>query len=204
MPKVINAENLIQQKEKLPTEAFFVDTNTIVYLNDPFGESESDGLVTELNPKLSRLYNYLANHHKCYCTIEIAFEYYHHIKYGTMKNFKKLRNNIEYSDFKKLRKTDTEFHDIWNQRIRKFKRAFEKRFVLYNSHVDLEKLIISYKSENDFVDHLFYSSVISLPDQFRCILTYDEDFYNYAEDFYLLTFNPKIISLAKRDDKLYM
>lgn len=204
MPKVISAENLLQQKERLPTEAFFVDTNTIVYLVDPFGESQSDGLVAELNPKLERLHNYLRNNHRCYCTVEIAFEYYHHIKYGTMKNFRKLKSEVNYKDFKKVRRTEIDFQDIWNKRIRKFKRVFEKRFALFNTNVDLVELIKSYNSENDFIDHLFYNSIVSLENKYRCILTHDEDFYNYPEDFYLLTYNQNVISNAENDGRLYI
>lgn len=203
MPKVIDAEKLIAQKEKLPTEAFFVDTNSIVYFIDPFGESNNNNFVAELNPKLARLFNYLKNSCKSFCTIEIAFEYYNHVKYGTMKNFRKIDPTIEHSDFKRLRKIDNNFQDIWEQRIRKFKKVFEKQFILHKSNLSLDTLTSSYSFENDFIDHIFYNSIMSLPQNLRCIVTYDEDFYNYSGDYFLLTYNEKIIAMAKKENKLY-
>ena len=203
MPFVIDAEELVEKKEKLPTEAFFVDTNTIVYLIDPFGESQSDGLVADLNPKLQRLFNYLKNYHDCYCTVEVAFEYYNHIKFGTMKTQKMLNNNISYRDFKRLRKTDPLFQDVWNKRIKKFKKVFDKSFILRDMPLDTEKLLADFQSENDFIDHVFYHSIIHSERKNWCILTHDADFYTYLGDFYLLTFNREIITSAKNDGKLF-
>lgn len=39
---MIDGPDLISSKRRLPTEAFFVDTNVVIDFKDPFGRTETD------------------------------------------------------------------------------------------------------------------------------------------------------------------
>ncbi len=49
MALIIDALDTVKNKRRLPTEAFFVDTNIIINFKDPFGASYKDKNFQKIN-----------------------------------------------------------------------------------------------------------------------------------------------------------
>jgi hypothetical protein len=90
MPKVINGESLLLDCKRLPTEAFFVDTNIIIMFKDPFSAAYRNHENEKLNNKTTDLILTLKNAgKKSFTTFSVALEYYKHIQVGAYIVFNK-------------------------------------------------------------------------------------------------------------------
>jgi len=204
MAKVIDAEDLVLRKKKLPTEAFFVDTNIIILYKDPFSTSLKNEESSKRSEKVSYSMEYLKANYKSYSTIYSAFEYYKHLQhnYYTSRTADKYLDTIK---FKELKTFDAEFKDGWSRHMISFRKVFYKNFPIIDSHEDKANLIYQFDSESmDFGDYAIWKAVESCKETFHCIFSNDSDLYNISDDIYLLTTNPKIITEAKSNGKLFI
>ncbi|MFA6977870.1 MAG: hypothetical protein WC209_01000 [Ignavibacteriaceae bacterium] len=204
MAKVIDAEDLVLRKKKLPTEAFFVDTNIIILYKDPFSASLTNEELSRFSEKVSYSMEYLKANYKTYSTIYSAFEYYKHLQhhYFTSQTGDRFLNT---SKFKKLKIENEVFKDGWKRHMISFRKVFYKNFPIINSNEDKANLIYQFESEAmDFGDYAIWKAVESSKETFHCIFSNDSDLYNISDDIYLLTTNPKIIIEAKSNGKLFI
>ena len=59
MAIVIDGLNLVESKRRLPTEAFFVDTNVVIDFKDPFGRTNDEPYFEKRHEDASRVVSYL-------------------------------------------------------------------------------------------------------------------------------------------------
>jgi hypothetical protein len=203
MAIVIDAESLLQVTERLPTEAFFVDTNVIIDYADPFGDSTTKASLEKRNILITEILHRIKSQHKCFSTITVAIEYYKHIQVN-FYNLHTQRKKFDSEHFKQLRNGDVEFIERWEVQMKQFKKLFRKKFPLYSSDISITELWDTFKpSEVDFGDHTLYATTKASVGNYQCIFSNDSDFYKYDEKLYLLTTNEKIIKKAKEDNLLY-
>lgn len=189
---------------KLPTEAFFVDTNIIILYKDPFSTSLKNDELSRISEKVSFVTEYLKANYKAYSTIYSAIEYYKHLQhnYFTIQTGDKFLNT---SKFKKLKTENEIFKDGWRRHMDLFRKVFYKNFPIINTGEDKSNLIYQFDSEvMDFGDYAIWKAVASYKDTYRCIFSNDSDLYNISDDFYLLTTNPRIITVAQSNGKLFI
>jgi hypothetical protein len=203
MALVIDALNLIAAKKRLPTEAFFVDTNVLLDYQDPFGRSLDTPRIRRSSEEITKVMQYLRSQGVKSRTISaVALEYYKHIQVGFYQVHTDKKFDAE--DFKKLRNNNIEFMDRWDSQISIFKKLFTKTFPLCDVGDLPSDLLSSFKgSEADFGDHLLWKSVQSLAEPLRCIFSGDNDFYSFPDEVFLLTINQRIIESASADGKLF-
>ena len=200
MPFVLDINEIVKERKKLPIEAFFVDTNIIIYFKNPFGI-----VNPALNQKIEESVLFLKQFHKAYSALCVAQEYYKYIQNKTIEFFKinTGKVNLSHQDLKILRKTDGSFGREWKLRIKDFKKTFRKNFEIYQAQFDPVESINTFDEQNlDLGDWLLYKSVMSCDENMKCIFTNDYDFYALDGNFCLLTSNQKIINQAKADNKL--
>lgn len=76
MPKVIDGDTLIKDFKRLPTEAFFVDTNIIIDFKDPFSATYKNTIKEKVNNKITQLLSTLKSAGiKSYTTFSVALEF---------------------------------------------------------------------------------------------------------------------------------
>jgi len=203
MAIVIDGLALLKDKRRLPTEAFFVDTNIVIAFKDPFGQSSIDLDVQRRNLQISEIILFLkSNGFKGYSTISVALEYYKYIQVSFF-NLQTESQKFDSGRFKELRDNNAEFMIRWDHQISVFKKVFRKNFPLFEASPPLERLVSTFEgSKADFGDHTLFHSVMSCARNLRCIFSNDADFYTYLDEFYLLTTNQKLIRQAKNDKKL--
>jgi hypothetical protein len=204
MAIVIDGLTLLKDKRRLPTEAFFVDTNIIIAFKDPFGLSNIDGSMQRQNVQVSEVVSFLKSTGlKGYATISTALEYYKYIQVGFF-NLQTASERFDLGRFKKLRDNDAEFMVRWDHQISVFKKVFKKNFPLYEMSPPLERLLSTFQGgKADFGDHTLFHSVMSCAENLRCIFSNDADFCVYPDELYLLTTSLKIIRNAKAENKLH-
>ncbi len=203
MAIVIDSNDLTIKKKKLPTEAFFVDTNIIILYKDPFSISLNKPELSSISEKISKSISYLKSLHKSYSTIYSAFEYYKHIQHHfyTSQTGEKF---LDTMNFKRLKIESTDFKNGWEYHIKAFKKVFYKNFLIFDSKENKSDLIYNFDSESmDFGDYVIWKAVESCQKSFHCIFSNDSDLYNISDGIYLLTTNSKIIAEAKKDGKLF-
>lgn len=203
MAIVIDGLALIKNKKRLPTEAFFVDTNIVVAFKDPFGQSNVDAYIQQRNEQIAGVISYLKSGGIMgYSTITIALEYYKYIQVGFF-NIQTDSKRFDLERFKELRDSDPEFMIRWHHQISVFKKVFKKNFPLFEASPPLERLVTTFEGgKADFGDHILFHSVMSCQSDLRCIFSNDADFYTYSDELYLLTTNREIIHIAKAESKL--
>jgi hypothetical protein len=199
MAKVINALDLVRNKKRLPTEAFFVDTNIMIGFVDPFSRSISDPVRQTLNENLTEVIKALKSQGiKGYTTTSVALEYYKYIQTGFYK-IEISKNRLDVEDFKRLRDTNVDFIVRWDNQLKVFKRNFSKAFPLFDIALSSMEAATDFEgSKVDFGDHLLFKAVTSIEERLRCIFTNDADFLAYPDDFYLLTTNMRIIGASQQ------
>jgi len=203
MAIVIDAESLLEDKKRLPTEAFFVDTNIIIDYADPFGDSTTYPSLEKRNILITKVLNRVKSQHKCFSTITVTIEYYKHIQVN-FYNLHTQEKKFDNEHFKELRNNDVEFIERWEVQMKKFKRLFQKNFPLYSSHIPVSELWDTYKpSEVDFGDHTLYATIMASAENYKCVFSNDSDFYTFSDELYLLTTNNKLIKRARDDNKIY-
>lgn len=201
---VIDANEILKNKKKLPTEAFFIDTQLVIFYKDPFGQSGYNNQPnTGLNIKTREITEYLKSQHKSFSVLSTALEYYKFIQVNIYLRYTQ-NKKFDPIDFKNLKNSNEQFLSIWDIQIKSFKRLFSKNFPIYPIDTFDSTNINDFDGVHaDFGDYVMYNSVINLDNKFRCIFSDDRDFYYFKGDFYLLTFNKKVIELAKKDNKLH-
>lgn len=203
MAVVIDAKSLLVEKKRLPTEAFFVDTNIIIDYADPFGDSTAKPSFEKRNILITEILHRIKSQYKSFSTITVAIEYYKHIQVN-FYNLHTQEKKFDNEHFKELRREDVEFIERWDVQMKKFKRLFQKNFPLYSSDIPVTELLDTFKpSEVDFGDHTLYATTKASGDNYQCVFSNDSDFYTYGDDLYLLTTNNKIIKRARDDKKIY-
>ncbi len=204
MTIVIDSNDLTIKKKKLPTEAFFVDTNIIILYKDPFSISLNKPELNSISEKISKSISYLKSHHKSYSTIYSAFEYYKHIQHNfyTSQTGEKFLDTI---NFKRLKIENLDFKTGWEYHMKAFKKVFYKNFLIFDSKENKSDLIYNFDFESmDFGDYAIWKSVESCIPSYHCLFSNDLDLYNITDDIYLLTTNSKIIERAKAEGKLFL
>lgn len=209
MPKVINGTILAKDCRRLPTEAFFVDTNIIIKYKDPFGSSLNNPKEEKLNQGISDLLDRIKSAgKKSYTSLSVALEYFKYIQVTSYILYKKSRfdeKNISWSlkDFKNLRKNGGEFKEYWESYLKVFKNTFKKNFVIIDKYLNTEEIMEDFLGENiDFGDHLLYKVSKQLS-TISCIFTDDSDFYRINDgNLFLITFNNTILKEADSDSNL--
>jgi hypothetical protein len=202
MATVIDALEIVQKNKKLPCEAFFVDTNIIVYYKDLFGESLTNVSIQPIVNDVSGTFPILKSKYKSYCTLSVAIEFYKHIQINFYQKF--LNKRFDTEDFKKQRESNIAFFDGWDLQIKQFKKVFRKEIEVHLEALPEADIIESFEgSKVDFGDHAIYKTLMRCEKNLRCVFTHDSDFYSYQNDFYLLTCNPSIIREARKDGKLF-
>ncbi|MDP1676383.1 MAG: hypothetical protein Q8L88_05900 [Bacteroidota bacterium] len=204
MAIVIDAMSIVENKKRLPCEAFFVDTNILIDYKDPFSTSLEDRRIALLNAELSKVLHYLKSLSLVsHTTVSVAVEYYKHLQVGYYRT-QTGSLKFETNEFKKQRANDIAFFTGWDLQIKTFKKLFIKNFPIHFDSTFTPDILETFEgSKVDFGDHLLYNYMISCPEALRCIFTNDSDFYSYEGEFYLLTTNKKIISQARADKKLF-
>ncbi|MBI3193655.1 MAG: hypothetical protein HYZ34_04190 [Ignavibacteriae bacterium] len=204
MAIVIDALKSVREKKRLPTEAFFVDTNIVIAYKDPFGRSLDSKYATE-NEQVTEVVRRLKSFSLIsFSTISVALEYFKHIQVGffyKMHTGEKINYTTE--QFKKLRESNIEFMNGWDLQLKLFNKLFVKVFPPYQLGIPIENLIQNFRgSQVDFGDHLLFSVMMSCKPEQHCVFSNDSDFYSFEENFYLLTTNKRIIEQASKEEKL--
>ena len=205
MPKVIDAFDYIKNKKKLPTEAFFVDTNIIIAFADPFSLALTNPSLEERYEKINQVLQYFKSIDgtRSYSTIVNCLEYYKHIQV----NYYNIQTNQKYNslDFKNLLDTNTSFANGWQKQISVFERLFyKKNFQVIDSNINQKEIIQGFGlSGVDFGDFTTYKIVMSQASKYRCIFSNDKDFYSLPDDFYFVTIRKSLIEKAKAEGKLF-
>jgi hypothetical protein len=123
MPIVIDANSLINETRRLPTEAFFVDTNIIIDFTDPFGISTTKPTVEDRVRKITKIVGRLKSTYKSFSTFSVAMEYYKHIQFNTYTLYNETKK-LDIENFKKLKSNDIEFMQICDSQVRGFRKTF--------------------------------------------------------------------------------
>lgn len=209
MPTVIDGDSLLKNVKRLPSEAFFVDTNVIIAYKDPFSASYKNPTLENSNKKVTELLNSLKTDYKSYTTFSVALEYYKHIQVNSYKVFKsRISKNstiqFDSDDFKNLKENDLNFLVVWELNLKGFKKTFMKNFEILDKPLIAKDLLVSFEGTKiDFGDHLLYE-VVKLFPKYKCIFTNDSDFYSINDDdLYIITFNKEVIRKAKTAKKLF-
>jgi hypothetical protein len=169
MAIVIDAQQLVRNKTGLPTEAFFVDTNVLLDINDPFGLSLSDVMLAQRNEILSDIVHRLksADGVRSFSTLSVALEYYKHIQVGfyqtQVNKAPGAREALKFSttEFKRLRDSDAQFMLGWELQLKLFKKTFSKNYQIYDASPQVSDVLSTFQgSKVDFGDHLLFKTVM--------------------------------------------
>jgi hypothetical protein len=205
MAIVLDALELVHDKKRLPTEAFFVDTNIVLDYADPFGRSLDRDSFARRNAEAREIIHWLkSQHHQAFSTISVALEFYKVIQVGFYQIFvdktslKVTPTRFDPEHFKRLRKSDVDFIERWNLQLRGFRRAFTKWFPVFHPQFEVSRLMQDFDgSQVDFGDHVLHLLVLASGEKRKCVFSNDADFASYPDDFYLLTTNPTILKSRK-------
>lgn len=203
MPFVIDAKYYMQNKKKLPVEAFFVDTNVIIEFLDPFSRSASNSYYQKRNEELyNNLHYFRSIGYKNYSTVVSCIEYYKHIQWN-MFRIRFPQEQYSTREFKRKLTIDNTFNPAWESQLKVFNKAFERHFPLHESSLDQSKLIGDFSGMNvDYGDYVIYKIVSTQKKEQCAVFSNDHDFYNFPNDFILITIEDKIIEQAEKDGKL--
>lgn len=204
MAIVIDASDVLTNKKSLPIEGFFVDTNILIYYKDPFSASLNNPRLTNLNTKITDFLNRPnSSGIKGYSSLSVAIEFYKFLQVGY---FKTQFPNTKFSteSFKKAKYNDENFRNGFSIYFTYFKKYFKKDFPLTSINSSGLDYISDFDViKSDFGDHALLKAVLAHDKKLHGIFTGDSDFYNYSEDFYLITFNNSIIKMAVTDNKIW-
>lgn len=103
-----------------------------------------------------------------------------------------------------MRNKDKEFREAWERQVKLMRKTYTRNFPLYESGPNAEQTVSTFFGLTaDFGDHLLFKTVMSAPENMRCVFSNDADFYSFPDDLYLLTTNGQIIRTADKGGKLY-
>lgn len=204
MPIVITPEDFILYKQSLKFEGFFVDTQIIIYNQDPFGKSTlSQNLKTKYEEVQTTIHKLKSSSLKAYSSLPVLFEYYKHIQINSYMLFL-TKNKFDDQDFKYQKKNNSGFTSQWESQMKLFKRIFLRSFPVFDYNINGDILINNFNFMNmDFGDH-FLSHIVSKVDKkVKAIFSNDSDFYSLQDDIFLITTNSLVISQAKQEKKYF-
>lgn len=210
MPTVIDGDLLLKNIKRLPSEAFFVDTNIIIAYKDPFAAALKKSSLEKYNDKVSELLDKLKSAgFKAYSSLSVVLEYYKYIQVNSYKVYKYSSTgdetlSFDSEDFKKMKRSDTRFISAWKIYLESFKKPFIKNIIILDKTLIPKDIFVTFEGTKiDFGDHLLYE-VAKLYPKYKCIFTNDSDFYSIDDDnLFIITFNGSMISKAKTDKKMY-
>ena len=187
MATQITIDKILPPNSDYPITDIIVDTNVIIDYKDPFGNVNPN-----VNSKIVDQINKLKSHFKVYSTIISAIEYYKFLQYGYYNIYIKIHsgNYAKYStiEFKKLRRTDPDFSNGWDLRLKEFKRTNIKHFpplnIDLNNIYTIENIGTFDGSKADFGDEMIYKICQFL--KFPVVITKDKDFSSFPDDLNLL------------------
>jgi len=187
MAKLITLDNILPPNSDYPLENIIVDTNIIIDYKDPFGR-----VVPQDNIKTVEEVNKLKSHYKVNSTIVSGLEYYKYLYVNFYNIFIKTHNGYyeKYSsqEFKKQRRTNSDFASEWDLRLNQFKITFKRHFPPIETDTDnffTVDNIDSFDGSNvDFGDEMLYKISQSL--DFPLIITKDRDFSSFPDDLYII------------------
>jgi len=205
MATVIDASDILATNKSLPVEGFFIDTNIIISYKDPFGASLNNNSLTKYNNKVTEFLNRPnSSGSKAFSTISAAIEFYKFIQYGYFKTqFPRIK--FDTMKFKEFKRDSIKFRTGLETYYKLFKKIFQSVFPISVNNSDMIDYISDFDVlKSDFGDHSIIKEVLSHDKKYHGIFTRDADFYNYNEEFYLITFNNKIIAKATSEKKLFL
>jgi len=205
MAIVIDASDILAKNKSLPVEGFFIDTNILICYKDPFGASLNNVKQTKYNNSITQFLNRpKSSGVKGYSTLSVAIEFYKYIQIGYF--YTQFPNDkFEAKKFKDLKEKDSDFRGGLQTYFNLFKKIFNKEFPILTKNSDKIDYLNDFDVlKADFGDHALLKSVLAHDKKYHGIFTGDADFYNYSEEFYLITFNNKIIAKATSEKKLYL
>jgi hypothetical protein len=204
MPKVIDALDFMNKKKKLPTEAFFVDTNVIIDYKDPLAFSNLNDRYRKRHEDITSCIQFFRSiQHKMFTTLICAVEYY---KILQRRFYMKMEDTDDFDNykFKTLKETNPDFLNAWITQAGAFRLLFKKKIPVIDNAVAENELVSSFQTFSwDFPDYSIYSIMKLADKSFHTMFSNDKDFYFFPDDFYLLTTNNEIIDTARNDGKLF-
>ena len=204
MAIVIDGLNLVESKRRLPTEAFFVDTNVVIDFKDPFGRTNDEPYFEKRHEDASRVVSYLKSSGViAFATLGVVLEYYKNVQTGFYLA-RTGKAKFDTRDFKIRRDSDQDFMASWDLQMKALKKTFTRNFPLYDESPNAMETVSSFKGGSvDFGDHLLYETAMKAPQNRRCVFSNDGDFYTFPDELCLLTTNKEIVRSAEKDGKLY-
>ncbi len=207
MALVIDAKDLVDNRKKLPTEAFFVDTNILINYKDPFGSHAQTDSIEKEAENIQKILHSLKSYPQLssFSTRSVALEYYKYIQFNSIKAYNLVKETHYGSgDLKFLRKKDSNFAEVWELRMKEFLRIFKRNFPIFEEKIEGSDILLDFRYDlMDFGDHLLYKTVTNCNSNLQCIFSNDSDLYSIPEDVYLLTTNKKVIRQAKKESKIF-
>jgi hypothetical protein len=202
MSVVISPEDFILHKKSLNFEGFFVDTQIIIYNQDPFGKSTTEN--TKIYEEVQNaIHNLKSSSLKAFSTFPVLFEYYKHIQINSYLLYLR-KTKFDDLDFKKQKRNNIDFALMWESQMKSFKRIFLKIFPIYDYNTNSNDLLNNFDFMNlDFGDHFLAYIVKNVDKRLKAIFSNDSDFYSLQDDILLITTNPLVIKKSKQEDKYY-
>lgn len=201
MPVVITPEELLNSKNTLHFNGFFVDTNIVILNQDPFGESTRPEKTFLFESVQEAVQNLKSDGLIPYSTIPVILEYYKFIQYNSFTLYLN-KKRFSTKDFKEAKKNNPRFAEKWETQMKPFKRVFNKTFPLFEIDLKYNNLVDKYNFEEiDFGDHLLINVVTQAKSELKMIFSNDMDFYTLSDEYFLITTNNKILTQAKIDKK---
>ncbi len=138
-----------------------------------------------------------------YSTLPVILEYFKHIQFNTYTLYLQ-KEKYNAKDFKNKKHNDLMFKEIWENRMKQFKRTFKKTFPLFEANESYQNLLDEFNFVDlDFGDHLLINIVSKVKQSLKIIFSNDIDFYSLSDDYFLITTNKNILNKAKAERKLF-
>jgi hypothetical protein len=203
MPSVITPDDFILNKQSLSLEGFFVDTQIIIYYQDPFGKSAFENLKVRYEEVQASIHKLKSSSLKAYSTIPVLFEYYKHIQINSYMLYLE-KSKFDDRDFKNQKKNNFDFALQWESQMKLFKKTFLRTFPIYDFNINGNDLLNNFDFMNlDFGDHFLVYIVQNADKRLKAIFSNDSDFYSIPDDNFLITTNPAVIKQSKQEGKYY-
>ena len=203
MPIVITAKELIKHKAKFSIQGFFIDTNIVILTKDPFSESSISPNTYKFESVQIAIELLKSKGFIPYSTLPVILEYYKHIQFNTYTLYLQ-KEKYNARDFKNRKHNDLEFKELWENRMKQFKKTFKKTFPLFEVNESYQNLLDEFNFVDlDFGDHLLINIVSKVKQSLKIIFSNDIDFYSLSDDYFLITTNKNILNKAKAERKLF-
>lgn len=202
MSVVISPEDFILHKKSLDFEGLFVDTQIIIYNQDPFGKSTTEN--TRIYEDVQNaIHSLKSSSLKAYSTFPVLFEYYKHIQINSYIHYLR-KDKFDLLDFKEQKRNNLDFALMWESQMKLLKKVFLKTFPVYDFDTNSNDLLNNFDFMNlDFGDHFLVYIVQNAHKKLKAIFSNDSDFYSISDNRLLITLNQSVINQAKKQGKYY-